>query len=83
MRNQQLYTPAVRRKYSTLHYPALFNINSYSPEVIKTVDDIIDIVKRSGVPSFTGHFIPTSEKVLTPHTIARLLYSENYNAQSD
>lgn len=62
IRNQQLYTPAVRREYNTLHYPVLFDINSYSPEVIKTIDDVIDIVKRSSAPSFVCNFIPTNEK---------------------
>lgn len=31
-------------------------------EVVKTIDDVIDIVKRSSAPSFVGNFIPTNEK---------------------
>ena len=51
-----------------------FSVDAYPPEVIQTVDDIVDIVKNSGIPTFVGGFIPTNETVLSPYTIARLLY---------
>ena len=50
--------------------------NAYPPEIIKTIDDVINIVKEKDIPTFVGGFIPTNEKVLTPYTIARLLYSK-------
>lgn len=50
--------------------------NAYPPEIIKTIDDVINIVKEKDIPTFVGGFIPTNEKVLTPNTIARLLYSK-------
>lgn len=50
--------------------------NDYPSEIIKTIDDIIDMVKvHGGIPYFVGGFIPTNETVLTPYTIARLLYT--------
>lgn len=50
--------------------------NAYPPEIIKTIDDVINIVKEKDIPTFVGGFIPTNEKVLTPYVIARLLYSK-------
>lgn len=52
------------------------DINAYPPEIIKTIDDVINIVKEKDIPTFVGGFIPTNEKVLTPYVIARLLYSK-------
>ena len=49
--------------------------SSYPPEVIKTIDDVIDMVKVHSIPYWVGGFIPTNETVLTPYTIARLLYT--------
>ena len=50
-------------------------MDAYPVEVIKTIDDVIDMVKVHGIPYFVGGFIPTNETVLTPCTIARLLYT--------
>ena len=33
------------------------------------------MVKVHGIPDLVGGFIPTNETVLTPYTIARLLYT--------
>lgn len=52
------------------------NANAYPPEIIKTIDDVIDMFKEKDIPTFVGGFIPANEKVLTPYTIARLLYSK-------
>ena len=51
------------------------DIDAYPVEVIKTIDDVIDMVKVHGIPYWVGGFIPTNETVLTPYTIARLLYT--------
>lgn len=51
------------------------DVDSYPIEVIKTIDDVIDMVKVHGIPYFVGGFIPTNETVLMPCTIARLLYT--------
>mgnify|MGYP007038158535 CR=1 FL=1 len=51
------------------------DVDSYPIEVIKTIDDVIDMVKVHGIPYFVGGFIPTNETVLTPCTIARLFYT--------
>lgn len=53
------------------------DVNDYPSEIIKTIDDVIDIAKVKGIPYFVGGFIPTNETVLTPYTIARLLYNQN------
>ena len=52
------------------------DVNAYPSEIIKTIDDVINIVKEKDIPTFVGHFIPAGEKVLTPYVIARLLYSK-------
>lgn len=51
------------------------DIDAYPVEVIKTIDDVIDMVKVHGIPDLVGGFIPTNETILTPYTIARLLYA--------
>ena len=51
------------------------DVDAYPVEVIKTIDDVIDMVKVHGIPYLVGDFIPTNETVLTPYTIARLLYT--------
>lgn len=96
VRDEELYTPAVRKFYRKFGNSYLrqgtpdvefneqnpweskfkeFSISDYPPEIIQTVDDIVDIVKNNGIPTFVGSFIPTNETVLSPYTIARLLYS--------
>lgn len=51
------------------------DVDAYPVEVIKTISDVIDMVKVHGIPYWVGGFIPTNETVLTPYTITRLLYT--------
>ena len=82
VRDEELYIPAVRKHYVEFNKNdpwaskwRYVDINAYPVEVIKTIDDVIDMVKVHGIPYFVGGFIPTNETVLTPCTIARLLYT--------
>ncbi len=82
VRDEELYIPAVRKRYVEFNKDdpwaskwRYIDIKAYPPEVIKTIDDVIDMVKVHGIPDFVGGFIPTNETVLTLYTIARLLYT--------
>ena len=82
VRDEELYIPAVRKRYVEFNKDDLraskqrcVDINAYPVEVIKTISDVIDMVKVHGIPYLVGGFIPTNETVLTPYTIARLLYT--------
>ena len=82
VRDEELYIPAVRKRYVEFNKDdpwalkwRYVDIKAYPVEVIKTINDVIDMVKVHGIPYFVGDFIPTNETVLTPYTIARLLYT--------
>ena len=82
VRDEELYIPAVRKRYVEFNKDdpwaskqRYIDINAYPVEVIKTIDDVIDMVKVHGIPYLVGGFIPINETVLTPYTIARLLYT--------
>lgn len=81
VRDEELHIPAVRKRYVEFNKDdpraskwRYIDINAYPVEVIKTIDDVIDMVKVHGIPDLMGGFIPTNETALTPYTIARLLY---------
>ena len=82
VRDEELYIPAVRKRYVEFNEEKPWtskwryvDIDAYPVEVIKTISDVIDMVKVHGIPYLVGDFIPTNETVLTPYTIARLLYT--------
>ena len=82
VRDEELYIPAVRKRYVEFNKDdpwaskwRYIDMDAYPVEIIKTIDDVIDMVKVHGIPYLVGDFIPTNETVLTPYTIARLLYT--------
>ena len=54
-----------RYRYVVRHWASKWryiDANAYPPEIIKTIDDVINIVKEKDIPTFVCGFIPTNEK---------------------